>query len=400
MAEHSAANSASGYLFQCRYALLAALKRQDVTPGLEVSIECFDDISFSTNGAPEELLQAKHSLKPKTMGDKAKQFWNTIGIWTKRVIDHPAELGKIRLTFVTTSTLGDDTAVSLLRPDPKVRDVAEAARKLAVAAAGSKNVKIKWATKLFLEQTPEMREQILGMVEMLDASPTIIDVSEALAATLKRACRPEHMPAFLQRLEGWWFGIVIDALATPGGKLIPVSLINSKIDDLREEFGPARLPIDFGGVDPSTEAVGLLEMRPFVEQLKLIGLGATGQKMAIVDYFRAREQRSRWARDGLLRQNELTDYGRQLTEHWQRRMGVAESRVQEGMSEPELAGIGMEVFSTTTGNCIPIREVSEAYVSQGSYHMLSDEQKIGWHPHYSQLLSSPDPKDDDDPGVE
>ncbi len=365
-----------------------------------MSIECFDDISFSTNGTPEELLQAKHSLKPKTMGDMAKQFWNTIGIWTKRVIDHPAELGKIRLTFVTTSTLGDGTAVSLLRPDPKVRDVAEAARKLSVAAAESKNVKIKWATKLFLEQTPEMREQILGMVEMLDASPTIIDVSELLAATLKRACRSEHMPAFLQRLEGWWFGIVIGALAAPGGKLIPVSLIDSKIDDLREEFGPERLPIDYGLVDPSTEAIGLLEKRPFVEQLKLIGLGPTGQKMAIVDYFRAREQRSRWARDGLLRQNELTDYGRQLTEHWQRRMGVAEGQVQAGMSEPELASIGMDVFSTTTNNCIPIREVSEAYVSQGSYHMLSDDQKIGWHPHYSQLLRSPDPKDDDDPGLE
>jgi hypothetical protein len=400
VAEHSAADPASGYLFQCRYALLAALRRQDVTPGLEVSIECFDDISFSANGTPEQLLQAKHSLKNRSMGDKAKQFWNTIGIWTKRVIDHPAELGKIRLTFVTTSTVGDDTAVSLLRPDPKVRNVAEAAQKLAVAAAESKNVKVKWATKLFLEQTPEMREQILGMVEMLDASPTIIDVSEALAATLKRACRPEHMRAFLQRLEGWWFGIVIDALATPGGKLIPVSLIDSKIDDLREEFGSERLPIDYGGVDPSTEAVGLLENRPFVEQLKLIGLGPTGQKMAIVDYFRAREQRSRWARDGLLRQNELTDYGRQLTEHWQRRMGVAEGRVRESMSEPELANIGMDVFSTTTRNCIPIREVSEAYVSQGSYHMLSDEQKIGWHPHYSERLSSLDPKDDDDPGVE
>lgn len=104
---------------------------------------------------------------------------------------------------MTTSTLGDDTAVLLLRPDPEVRDVAEAARKLGAAAAESKNVKVKSATKLFLEQTPEMREQILGMVEVLDASPTIIDVSKALAATLKRACRPEHMPAFLQRLEGW-----------------------------------------------------------------------------------------------------------------------------------------------------------------------------------------------------
>ncbi|OAN55320.1 ABC-three component system protein [Sphingobium sp. TCM1] len=400
MADHSAADSASGYLYQCRYALLAALRRQDVTPGLEVSIECFDDISFSTDGSPIELLQAKHSLRPKAMGDKARQFWNTIGIWTKRVIDHPAELGKVRLTFVTTSRLGPDTAVSLLRPDPKTRNVAGAATKLALAAEESKNTKVEWATKLFLEQSPEMREQILDMVEMLDASPTIVDVSDALALSVKRACRPDHLAAFVERLEGWWFGIVIDALSTLGGKLIPVSLIDSKVDDLREEFGPERLPLDYGAADPSAEAIGFLENRPFVEQLKLIGLGPTGQKMAIIDYFRAREQRSRWARDGLLRQNELTDYGRQLTEHWQRRRGVAEARVKTGMSEAELAGIGMDVFSTTTNNCIPIREVSEAYVSQGSYHMLSDERRIGWHPEFTERLGGTSAGGDDEPGVE
>ncbi len=400
MADHSAADSASGYLFQCRYALLAALKRQDVTPGLEVSIECFDDIAFSSNGSPKELLQSKHSLKPKPMSDRAVQFWNTIGIWTKRVKDHPAELGKIKLTFVTTSTLGADTAVSLLRPSPTIRDVAKASEKLAVSAAESKSKKIAWATKLFLEQTREMREQIIGMVEMLDASPTIIDVKDELAAALKRACRPEHMTAFRERLEGWWFAIVIDALATPGGKLIPVSLIDSKIDDLRDEFAPDQLPIDYGTADPSGETVGLLERRAFVEQLKLIGLGPTGQKIAIVDYFRAREQRSRWTRDGLLRQNELTDYGRQLTEHWQRRRGVAEGRLGENMSEAELADIGMDVFSSTTGNAIPIREVTEAYVSQGSYHMLSDDHIIGWHPHYVERLSPTAPGDDDEPGME
>jgi hypothetical protein len=365
-----------------------------------VSIECFDDISFSVDGSPVELLQSKHSFKPKAMGDMAQQFWNTIGIWTKRVINHPAELGKVRLSFITTSTLGSDTAVSLLRPDPKVRDVASAAKKLAVSAAKSKNDKVAWATKLFLEQTPEMREQMLDMVEMLDASPTIVDVSDAIASSLKRACRPEHLTVFVERLEGWWFRIVIDALATPGGKLIPVSLIDSKVDDLREEFGPERLPLDYRGADPSTEAVGLLENRPFVEQLKLVGLGPTGQKMAIVDYFRAREQRSRWARDGLLRQNELTAYGRQLIEHWQRRRGVAEARVKEGMSDAELAGIGMDVFSTTTNNCIPIREVSEAYVSQGSYHMLSDERRIGWHPEFSERLGAAEAGGGDEPGME
>lgn len=400
MADHSAADPASGYLFQCRYALLAALKRQDVTPGLEVSIECFDDIAFSNSGSPKELLQSKHSLKPKPMSDLAVQFWNTIGIWIKRVNDHPSELGKIKLTFVTTSTLGADTAVSQLRPGPEGRDVVKAAEKLATSAAESKSRKVGWATRLFLDQTPEMREQIIGMVEILDASPTIVDVRDELAAALKRACRPEHMTAFRERLEGWWFAIVIDALATPGGKLIPVSLIDSKIDDLRDEFGPDQLPIDYGMADPSGETIRLLEQRAFVEQLRLIGLGPTGQKIAIIDYFRAREQRSRWTRDGLLRHNELTAYGRQLTEHWQRRRGVAEGRLRKDMSEAELADIGMDVFSTTTGNAVPIREVAEAYVSQGSYHMLSDDHVIGWHPDYVERLKPSAPGGDDGPGME
>jgi hypothetical protein len=59
----------SGYLYQCRYALLAALRQQTLTPGLQISIECFDDIAFSEDGSPVEMLQAKHSLTPKTMSD-------------------------------------------------------------------------------------------------------------------------------------------------------------------------------------------------------------------------------------------------------------------------------------------------------------------------------------------
>ena len=117
MTTYSAADSASGYLYQCRYALLAALRRQDVDPGLEVSIECFDDVAFSQSGAPFELLQAKHSLKSKAMSDMATQLWKTIGIWTKRVLAHPSELGKAKLIFLTTATVGIDTGLAQLRPD-------------------------------------------------------------------------------------------------------------------------------------------------------------------------------------------------------------------------------------------------------------------------------------------
>ena len=401
MANHSAADSASGYLYQCRYALLAALRLQVVTPGLQVSIECFDDIAFSDAGAPIELLQAKHSHSPKSMSDMAKQFWNTIGIWTKRIVDHPSELGKLKLTFVTTANLGSDTAVALLRPNIAVRNVKAAAKKLEAAAQKSKNADIAWATQLFLKQSPELREQILEMVEILDASPTIVDTADELALSLRRACRPEHIKVFLERLEGWWFVVVIDALATPGGRLIPVSMIDSKVDDLREEFGPEKLPIDYGTADPSQSTIGLLETRPFIEQLKLVEVGPTGQKVAIIDYFRARQQRSRWARDGLLRHNELTDYGRLLADNWQRRKGLVEGKVKEDTPATELVALGLALYADTTGACVPLREVSEPFVSHGSYHILSDSHAIGWHPHYDKHLGAPaPPKDGDDSPLE
>jgi hypothetical protein len=401
MSVHSAADSASGYLYQCRYALLAALGRQAVSPALQISIETFDDIAFLESGEPIELIQTKHSLSAKNIGDMAGQFWNTIGIWIKRVTDHPSELGKVKLVFLTTATLPAGSGIILLRPGEKERDVKAAAEKLEAAALKSKNADSAWARELFLKQTPELREQILDMVEALDASPNIIDARENIATELRRACGPEHLTAFVERLEGWWFTVVIGALATKGGKLIPVSMLDSKVDDLREEFGPARLPIDYGAVDPSVSTVILLEARPFVEQLKLIRVGPTGQKMAIVDFFRARQQRSRWARDGLLRVNELTDYGRALADNWSRRKGLIEGKVKPDTAPDELVSLGQSLYADTTAACVPLREVTEPFISHGTYHILADRQEIGWHPHYDQHLSgSVTPEDDNDAPME
>jgi hypothetical protein len=401
MTTHSAADSASGYLYQCRYALLAALKRQDLDPGLQVSIECFDDIAFSQAGTPIELLQAKHSSKPKAMSDMAAQFWKTIGIWTKRLTENPSEFGKLKLSFVTTATLGAGSGLALLRPDKSARNVDGAQDKLETAAQASKDKNVAWAVDLFLRQTPALRRQILDMVEVLDASPTVVDVAADISFALRRACRADHLSLLVERLEGWWFSLVIDALSTDGGKLIPVSDIDSKVDDLREEFGPERLPIDYGSADPCEATIELLEGRPFVDQLKLVTIGPTGLKAAIVDYFRARQQRSRWAREGLLRHNELSNYARRLSENWARRWGRLESKITEDMSEKQLASLGQDFYAETTEACMPLREVSEPFVSHGSYHMLSDKGSIGWHPFYSKRINArPNGENDDESPVE
>ena len=81
----------------------------------------------------------------------------------------------------------------------------------------------------------------------------------------------------------------------------------------------AVLPIDFRSSQPPPEVVAELDKRPFVRQLRKIEVGSTRVEFAIRDYYRASEQRSRWAREELLVDGELENYERELVEAWEPR---------------------------------------------------------------------------------
>src|ERR1035438_1382812 len=57
--QFSAADSALGYLYQARLGLLWALKRLKDSSDFVVSLETIDDVTFETNGRPDELLQTR-----------------------------------------------------------------------------------------------------------------------------------------------------------------------------------------------------------------------------------------------------------------------------------------------------------------------------------------------------
>lgn len=85
--QFDATPSALGYLYQCRYALLLALQRDD-EPTLRISVEKLDDVAFLTNGngkaSPLELLQFKHHLNRQGgLTNKHTDVWKSIRIWSE-----------------------------------------------------------------------------------------------------------------------------------------------------------------------------------------------------------------------------------------------------------------------------------------------------------------------------
>jgi hypothetical protein len=110
-------------------------------------------------------------------------------------------------------------------------------------------------------------------------------------------------------------------------------------------------------------------------------------EQAIVNYFRAFEQRTKWASDGLLEPGELSGYDSRLREQWVEHQSFLEL-MGDIESEQDKRRYSAELYQKCLQNgVVPIRKnFLEGYVAKGSYHILSDQLKIGWHPDYLEML--------------
>jgi hypothetical protein len=110
---HEASASLAGYLFQCRFALLAGLQAIADRPQLEISIEKFDDVAFEEQGEPVQLVQTKHHLKRTgNLGDASVDLWKTLHIWTRLVAKDVAAPFRVQFVLLTTGSAPSGSAAS------------------------------------------------------------------------------------------------------------------------------------------------------------------------------------------------------------------------------------------------------------------------------------------------
>jgi hypothetical protein len=235
-----------------------------------------------------------------------------------------------------------------------------------------------------------LRLSLLRAVFVLDSSPNIIDVRDEIARELFHAAGRENVDHFVERLEGWWFGVVIKALSGTNPTAIPVLAIDQRIDELREEFRRSALPVDYASTIPPPAIVAELDKRPFVKQLRKIEVGPKRIEFAIRDYYRASEQRSRWAREELLVDGELEKYERELIEAWEPRHAALVDELGQTCQPAEKVAAGQALFKwVETDAHFPLRSVRHRFLTHGSYQILSNRYAVGWHPEFLQDAREP-----------
>jgi hypothetical protein len=380
-----AADAAIGYLYQCRFALLASLDKLSENPSLVVRIEKFDDVSFESEDALVSLLQTKHHAKHVgNLTDFGTDIWKTLRVWAHLVQQDPEFPFRTELLLITTATAPTGSAASLLRSG-EGRDVAKALDILLKVAASSSNKTNRKAYDDFNRLPSISQEHLLNCVTVLDCSPNISDSHQQIRDKLLLSAPREMSDSFLERLEGWWFSVCIECLT---GTRAGVSLfeIENKIDELRESFRRDALPVDYADAQPSDEYIEASDQRNFVHQLRLIQVGRRRIEFAIRDYYRASEQLSRWAREELLIDGEVSGYKRKLREAWEARFEALLEELQNAGSVKRLAGGKLLYNWAALEARFPFRSTSAEFLTHGSFQILSNDLVVGWHPDYKEKI--------------
>ena len=156
---------------------------------------------------------------------------------------------------------------------------------------------------------------------------------------------------------------------------------------MREQFKQDNLPVDDDIMNAAVDASGYQD-KTFVHQLRLIEIGNRRIFHAIRNYFRAFEQRSRWVREDLLFVGELDRYEDRLREEWERLFEIMRDELGDDAAEEAKKDVARTLYKwVETGSHRSIRPgVSEASIARGTYQILADKLRVGWHPEFLKRL--------------
>lgn len=382
----SAASSATGYLYQCRYALLEALRRTRQEYDFQVHIETLDDVVFDKQGSPPELLQTKHHVKQSAdLTDASVDLWKTLRIWCEGIAGGSLRQGS-RFILVTTAAAGSGSTAEMLRPG-STRNVSGALDRLRSTAATSTNQTNAPAYAAFMALDAATQQQLLNDVTIIDSASSITSLDADIRQEVFYAVDRHFLDAFLTRLEGWWFRRVIQHLATEHRVPILSTELLDEINNLRESLREDNLPIDDDIEQMEVDATGYSH-RVFVHQLRLIQISNARVVRAIRDYYRAFVQRSRWVREELVGVGDLDRYSARLKDAWQAHFLIMRDELGESAAEEEMRSAATNLYKwIETGELPRIRpQCQDGFVARGSFHILADDLKVGWHPEFEARL--------------
>ncbi len=384
----SAAEQGLGYIYQIRFALL---KMFSLPEDALCFIEKDDDLNFEDSEEGQLLASLKHKAPGDKLSDLSPDFWKSVRIWSERYLASGNNRDSIQFFLFTTGRVSNGSILESFLPGETTPPDFE--QEISDTLARSASTTIQTAKDAYERIEESDRKSFLSAITIFDEQVRIADIPREIMQERMRTVRPRFRSPVYERLEGWWVNAAIELMTGHRTEPLYGNELSEKICQISAEYTEDNLPINFIGAEPPGGVRPEEDRRKFVEQLRLISVGTGRIRRAILDYYRAFEQRSSWLREDVVLDGELEDYDDRLVDEWDRMRVVLWDEIEEDASEPEFRRAGKDLlrwFEETDHERLRIRkQVTEAYVTMGSCHILAneDDPRLHWHPRFQERLT-------------
>ncbi|MCP4347375.1 MAG: hypothetical protein GY795_17860 [Desulfobacterales bacterium] len=383
-----------GYSLQTTRFLMQLL---DADPEWIISLEAFEDVGVETPDGDKIAEQDKSALSHNPISNRAKDLWKTFANWIDAVksgfLDPERTIFEIYISRQKSGEIAESFS------EAKSIEAAEAALKKAEIELWGKAPKYplqssvstsisKYVTKV-LETDRSLVSKIIRNFNLRFPDKSPID---DLKTRIKKALVPEEQKDDFTHFALGWVKEKTDSLIENGevaaiqGKVFQKTMISF----IRTHDNKTIL--ETYAYQPAKDQIEKdLKLATYIRQLELIDIVEHDEKIrAVIDKLRASVHRSNWSAKGLVLENSFDEFGDVLIRAWNNLKRKTKIRLS---SNPNVEK-GQYLYS----ECLLVKakiaglEVPAHFIP-GSYHSLSDNKVLGWHPHYEKKL---DGKKDED----
>lgn len=388
--QYAAGEQGLGYIYQPRFGLLKLLQLPEST---SILIEKDDDLDFIDKDGVKTLASLKHKGVGDRLTDLSTDFWKSVRIWLARYNRDGRSEASLRFFLFSTGTVSSTSFLRrfLLEAPTESGEATSLSQIASDVLAKTESKLISSIAEEFHKLNDDEKEDFLSRVVIFDGGPRIEDVPSIIKDQHMRSIQRDNRDAIFERLEGWWNDTVVNLLVGKRTEPIFGFEVSDKLSAFAEEYKSDNLPITFRGRVPEGEIDADNDPRLFVVQLREIGIASNRIRNAILDYYRAFEQRSSWARESLLISGEMEEYEDRLVDEWSRYRDVVFEELDEESADAVLLDAGKALYrwvDLESGNSSTLRireRVTEPYVVRGGFHILANSRprpRVYWHPRF------------------
>lgn len=375
-----------GYSLQTTRFLMRLL---DAEPEWTISLEVFEDVGVETSEGNRIAEQDKNVSKKNPVSNRAIDLWKTFANWVTAV--EAGELNPEKTVFELYISQAKTGAIV----DTFFRAQSETEAEVALQNA----INELWGKSPNYPLRPSLSKSIAPYVKkVFEADKKVVC---KILQNFQLSCGEESPHADLRkRLKKQWIpSELVDDLL-----LYALGWVKEQTDVLIEQQKPACVSSElfrqtmisfirkhdnrtilrtYASKPTKKEIQEDLKIGIYVRQLDIIEESDDEKIRAVTDYLRASADRTHWSEKGLVQKTSFEEFYDNLVRTWRNLKRKAEislysrSDVKKGQY---LYAECSSHYATIEGLQVP------GHFTPGSFHALSDEKVVGWHPDYARKL--------------